>query len=80
MNCYKASSSEAWYLDSGYSRHMTGDKGHFTSIRAKHGGEVTFGDNSKGIIEGIGTIGNNLFTIDDVLFVKGLKHNLLSIS
>ena len=42
---------------------------------------VTFGDNSKGVIQGIGIIGNNSKTqIKDLLFVEGLKHNLLSIS
>ena len=70
-----------WYLDSGCSRHMTGDKNLFMELKAKSGGEVTFGDNSKGHIEGIGSIGINSSTyIENVLLVGGLKHNLLSIS
>ena len=32
-----------WYLDSGYSRHMTGDKEQFNKLDAKDGGHVTFG-------------------------------------
>ncbi|KAE8693144.1 hypothetical protein F3Y22_tig00110819pilonHSYRG00446 [Hibiscus syriacus] len=58
-HCYKAreTNSNSWYLDSGCSRHMTGDKSRFIELNAKNGGEVTFGDNSKGHIEGIGTIG-----------------------
>ena len=60
---------------------MTGDKNLFTEIKAKSRGEVTFGDNSKGHIEGIGSIGNKSSTlIENVLLVGGLKHNLLSIS
>ncbi|XP_038992978.1 uncharacterized protein LOC120116622, partial [Hibiscus syriacus] len=71
----------SWYLDSGCSRHMTGDKSRFIELNAKNGGEVTFGDNSKGHIEGIGTIGNtSSIQIKNVLYVNGLKHNLLSIS
>ena len=70
-----------WYLDSGCSRHMTGDKGRFKELELKKGGVVTFGDNSKGQIEGIGSIGNHSsILIENVLLVNGLKHNLLSIS
>ena len=70
-----------WYLDSGYSHHMTGDKAMFSSISPKDGGYVTFGDNVKGKIVGEGKIGKFLNpTIDDVLPVNGLKYNLLSIS
>ena len=70
-----------WYLDSGCSRHMTGDKKKFNKLDAKNGGHVTFGDNAKGKIIGIREIGNpQSLSIHHVLFVDGLKHNLLSIS
>ena len=70
-----------WYLDSGCSRHMTGDKKQFNKLDAKNGGHVTFGDNAKGKIIGIGKIGNpHSLSIHHVLLVDGLKHNLLSIS
>ena len=39
-----------WYLDSGCSRHMTGDKDQFVTLETKEGESVTFGDNSKGQI------------------------------
>ena len=45
------------------------------------GGKVTFGDNVKGKIIGIGQVGKKDSTYnEDVLLVNGLKHNLLSIS
>ena len=70
-----------WYLDSGCSRHMTGDKSMFASLNPKDGGFVTFGDNSKGKIIGIGNVGKEPSPIiENVLLVDGLKHNLLSIS
>ena len=47
-----------WYIDSGYSRYMTGDKEQFNKLDAKDGGHVTFGDNAKGKIIDIGEIGN----------------------
>ena len=69
------------YLDSRYSRHMTEDKDQFNKLDAKDGGHVTFGDNAKGKIIGIGEIDNpQSLSIHHVLFVDGLKHNLLSIS
>ena len=60
---------------------MTGEKNLFMDLKPKSRGDVTFGDNSKGQIEGIGSIGNMSSTfIENVLLVNGLKHNLLSIS
>ena len=60
---------------------MTGDKNLFMELKAKSGEDVTFGDNSKGHIKGIDSIGNNSSTyIENILLVSGLKHNLLNIS
>ena len=36
-----------WYLDSGCSRHMTGDRSLFKVFESKKGGNVTFGNGSK---------------------------------
>ena len=59
---------------------MTGDKEKFTTLTLQKGGHVTFGDNSKGKILGIGTVSmTSTLLIENVLLVKGLKHNLLSI-
>ncbi|XP_074306191.1 uncharacterized protein LOC141641430 [Silene latifolia] len=70
-----------WYLDSGCSRHMTGNVNLFLSKRTLHGGFVTFGDNKKGKVIGIGKVGiSSSSAIGDVYLVSGLKHNLLSIS
>ena len=53
----------------------------FASLSTKDGGYVIFGDNSEGKIIGIGNIGKELSPIiENILFVDGLKHNLLSIS
>ncbi|KAK2374267.1 putative mitochondrial protein [Trifolium repens] len=70
----------SWYLDSGCSRHMTGDKHMFQTLTLKVGGTVGFGGNQKGKITGTGTVGNSSLSIKDVWLVDGLKHNLLSIS
>ena len=70
-----------WYLDNGCSNHMTRDKEQFNKFNAKDGGHVTFRDNAKGKIISIREIGNpQSLSIHHVLFIDGLKHNLLSIS
>jgi hypothetical protein len=48
------STKDKWFLNNGCSRHMMGDKNKFTSLTLKDGGNVKFGDNSKGKIIGIG--------------------------
>ncbi|VFQ66058.1 unnamed protein product [Cuscuta campestris] len=60
---------------------MTGDASKFRSLEYFKGGNVVFGDNNKGRIIGSGTVGkDNATTVENVLLVEGLKHNLLSIS
>ena len=78
--CLK-SEKELWYLDSGCSRHMSGNTTLFTEIKKKEYGNVTFGDKSMGKIIGIGKVGKDPSNfIDNVYLVDGLKFNLLSIS
>ena len=70
-----------WYLDSGYSRHMTGNRSLFKVFESKKGGNVTFGNGSKSQINGKGIISlTGLLDIANVLYVEGLRVNLLSIS
>jgi len=71
---------KSWYLDSGCSRHMTGEKSMLLTLAMKEGGNVKFGGNPCGKIIGTGTIGNASISINNVWLVDGLKHNLLSIS
>jgi len=60
---------------------MTRDKSKCVSIIFKQEGHVTYEDNNKGRILGRGSIGDkSILLIHDVLYVKGLKHNLLNIS
>ncbi|GAV64516.1 hypothetical protein CFOL_v3_08034 [Cephalotus follicularis] len=60
---------------------MTGDKSLFFDLKEVDGGKVTFGDNNKAKIVGIGSIGNVFnILIENVSYVVGLKHNLLSVS
>ncbi|KAK2402491.1 cysteine-rich RECEPTOR kinase [Trifolium repens] len=77
----RASSREDWYFDSGCSRHMTGVEKFLKDIKSYTTSYVTFGDGAKGEIKGIGKLHNiGLPKLDNVLLVKGLKANLISIS
>ena len=44
---FKVMDTCLWYLDSGCSRHMTGNRSLFKFFESKKGGIVTFGDGSK---------------------------------
>nr|GEX75444.1 hypothetical protein [Tanacetum cinerariifolium] len=68
-------------IDSGCSRHMTGNMSYLSSFEELNGGYVTFGGNPKGgKITGKGKIKTRKLDFDDVYFVKELKFNLFSVS
>nr|GEV70274.1 ribonuclease H-like domain-containing protein [Tanacetum cinerariifolium] len=68
-------------IDSGCSRHMTGNMSYLSDFGELNGGYVTFGGNPKGgKISGKGKIRTGKLDFDDVYFVKELKFNLFSVS
>ena len=81
LTALKVSDTCLWYLDSGCSRHMTGNKALFKTLFEGKIEIVTFGDGSKSVIKGIGTMDIlGLPVFEDVWYVDELKANLLSIS
>nr|GFC17479.1 hypothetical protein [Tanacetum cinerariifolium] len=67
-------------IDSGYSRHMTGNMSYLSYFEKLNGGYVAFGGNPKGgKISGKGKIRTEKLDFDDVYFVKELKFNLFSV-
>ncbi|GJR22116.1 putative ribonuclease H-like domain-containing protein [Tanacetum coccineum] len=65
-------------VDSGCSRHMTGNKAYLAEFQDFNGGPVAFGG-SKGYITGKGKIKTGKLDFEDVCFVKELQHfNLFS--
>ncbi|GJW02858.1 ribonuclease H-like domain-containing protein [Tanacetum coccineum] len=67
-------------VDSGCSRHMTGNKAYLAEYQDFNGGPVAFGG-SKGYITGKGKIKTGKLDFEDVCFVKELQHfNLFSMS
>ena len=77
----KVFNSCLWYLGSGCSRHMTGDKSLFKTLKEKEDGSVTFGDGGHSQVLGKGTVDiPGLPLLTDVLYIMGLKMNLLTIT
>nr|GEU38361.1 ribonuclease H-like domain-containing protein [Tanacetum cinerariifolium] len=67
-------------VDSGCSRHMTGNKAYLVEYQDFNGGHVALGG-SKGQITGKGKIKTRKLDFNDVYFVKELQHfNLFSVS
>ncbi|XP_070029674.1 uncharacterized protein [Nicotiana sylvestris] len=74
-------SGQQWFMDSGCSKHMTGNTTDFLSLKALQGGSVSFGNGKKGYILGDGKVGKSLtHSIENVYYVNGLKYSLLSVS
>nr|GEX56133.1 hypothetical protein [Tanacetum cinerariifolium] len=68
-------------IDSGCSRHMTGNMSYLSNFEDLNGGYVAFGGNPKGgKISGKGKIMTGKLDFDDVYCVKELKFNLFSVS
>nr|GEV91742.1 integrase, catalytic region, zinc finger, CCHC-type, peptidase aspartic, catalytic [Tanacetum cinerariifolium] len=65
-----------WYLDSGCSKHMTGDRSRLMNFMKKFIGTVRFGNDHFGAIIGYAdyVIGDSV--ISRVYYVEGLGHNL----
>nr|GEU82647.1 integrase, catalytic region, zinc finger, CCHC-type, peptidase aspartic, catalytic [Tanacetum cinerariifolium] len=68
-----------WYLDSGCSKHMTGDRSQLTNFVNKFLGTVKFGNDNVAKIMGYGDYKIGNVTISRVYFVEGRGHNLFSV-
>ncbi|GKE32245.1 hypothetical protein Tco_1451567 [Tanacetum coccineum] len=72
---------EKCVIDSGCSRHMTGNMSYITDFKEIDGGYIAFGGNLKGgKITGRGTIKTGNLDFENVYFVRELKFNLFSVS
>nr|GEU97326.1 hypothetical protein [Tanacetum cinerariifolium] len=65
-----------WYLDSGCSKHMTGDRSRLTNFVDKFMGTIKFDNDHVAKIMGYGDYQIGNVTISRVYFMDGLGHNL----
>ena len=74
-----------WFLDSGASFHMTGDRDLFSDLDEKYlGVHIEMGNDGRYSATGIGTISferesGKPFVLKEVMHVPGLKKNLISV-
>ncbi|GJX82247.1 retrovirus-related pol polyprotein from transposon TNT 1-94 [Tanacetum coccineum] len=82
VNAVKASACwDKGVIDSGGSKHMTGNMSYLTDYEEIDGGYVAFGRNPKGgKITGKGAIKTGNLDFENVYFVRELKFNLFSVS
>ncbi|XP_022003226.1 uncharacterized protein LOC110900654 [Helianthus annuus] len=83
FNMEEAVKSDCWYLDSGCNNHMTGNRELFTHLDESLKKEVRTGDDKRLEVLGSGDVSISIRgrarKIPNVFYVKGLKHNLLSV-
>jgi len=79
---YAKGQKNQWYIDTGCLKHMTGDKEKLHSYSAsERGKKVSSGNDTLAVIKGKGTVQlKEKVKVGNVLYVDGLKHNLLSVS
>ena len=79
---YAEGQENLWYIDSGCSKHMTGDKEKLESYSVlEKGKKVSFGNDTPATIKGKGIAQlKEKVKAGNVLYIDGLKHNLLSVS
>ncbi|GJY22467.1 retrovirus-related pol polyprotein from transposon TNT 1-94 [Tanacetum coccineum] len=65
-----------WYLDSGCSKHMTGNRSQLINFVHKFLGTIRFGNDQIAKIMGYGDYQMGKVTISRVYYVEGLGHNL----
>ncbi|GKB04767.1 hypothetical protein Tco_0832962 [Tanacetum coccineum] len=68
-----------WIVDSGCSKHMTGDRSLLRNFIEKFMGTVHFGNDNFAAITGYGDYIQGNITICHVCYVEGLGHNLFSV-
>lgn len=80
MRGKKNTKKVVWILDSGCSKHMTDEMVLISKFEKKAGLLVIFGDDIIGTTKWYGNLKSKNVIIEDIILVKGLKYNLLSIS
>nr|GEW89637.1 protein disulfide isomerase-like 2-3 [Tanacetum cinerariifolium] len=68
-----------WIIDSGCSKHMTGNRTLLTNFVEKFLGTVCFSNNDFAVIAAYGDVVIGSMTIKKVYYVEGLRHNLFSV-
>ena len=83
MELQGARRRDVWFVDSGCSNHMCGERGMFSSLETSFTHNVKLGNNHKLMVGGKGVVKIMLkginYVINDVYYIPELKNNLLSV-
>jgi len=83
VELHNSTKEEVWFLDSGCSNHMSGNKLWFTELDEKFRHSVKLGNNSRMAVMGKGCVklkvAGAIQRIDEVYYIPELRNNLLSI-
>ena len=83
VELYKGKKEDAWFLDSGCSNHMSGDRTMFNELDESFRHSVKLGNNTKMDVMGKGSVKLLLNGVDhivaEVYYILELRNNLLSI-
>lgn len=83
MDNKQAQNGEIWYLDSGCSNHMTGNKNLFCDLNENFREKVKLGNDTSMSVMGKGSVkvqmNKKMQNIGDVFYVPELKSNLISL-
>eukprot|EP00253_Pinus_taeda_P032109 PITA_32109 len=79
---YAEGQENQWYIDSGCSKHMTGDKEKLHSYNSlEKEKNVSFGNDTPAVIKGKGSVFlKEKVKAENVMYLDGLKHNMLSVN
>lgn len=78
---YAQHQGNQWYVDSGFSKHIIGDRTKFLSLNENKSGSVNFCNDASGDIMGKGLVifRNGRGRSQKILFLDRIKHNILSV-
>jgi hypothetical protein len=81
----RTTTPDTWYIESGASRHMIAVREHLTDLTQCEDTEVVLGDDREVKVAGCGTVSFRRESLPpmilmEVLYVLGLKKNLVSVS
>lgn len=72
---------DKWYIDSGCSHHMSGNKRKIISLKKNKSGNIILGNSSSSKVLGMGNVELDIKSIEvaNVFLVDGLKDRILSV-
>ena len=82
ISLYAEGQENQWYIDNACSKHMAGDKEKLHSYNAlEKEKNVSFGNDTLAVIKGNGSVSlKEKVKAENVMYLDGLKHNMLSVN